>query len=350
MKKFAFTLVELLVVIAIIGVLIALLLPAIQAAREAARRSSCTNNLKQIGLAIHNFNDTQKYLPPCAVFAWRPSIFALLYPYMEQQGLYEKLESDGVFTTPTLCNHTWFFNLSADYKNGFGSVNVYRCPSGNGGQKIKPGQTDSVLAQGPVTDYAVLVVKSDDAQNNGWIYSLASEYYHGVFIGGFRISKVRMSSGTTTDGNQAANVISWRPRDTMGYWSDGASNQLCFAEKHIPNWALTETNYTTTPISFAWNGSYLYTFQTVESPNVGRCVTVHANLIAQNPNISATSDRTKDLTQYAGGTSYALGSSHPGMLNCLGGDGAVKSVNKQTTPSILRALTAVGDGVVASLP
>src|ERR1044072_7326492 len=100
-RKSGFTLVELLVVIAIIGVVVALLLPAVQAAREAARRMQGNNHLKQLGLALHNFHDTNKIFPAAddelaastsltGTGLWKASWPAHILPYIEQQSLYQQ--------------------------------------------------------------------------------------------------------------------------------------------------------------------------------------------------------------------------------------------------------------------
>lgn len=109
-RREAFTLIELLVVIAIIGVLIALLLPAVQAAREAARRSQCTNNLKQIGLAVHNYADvhgrypigrgTRPARPYTITSRYNYSGFSMILPYMEQTPLYSAINFNLTMTVP----------------------------------------------------------------------------------------------------------------------------------------------------------------------------------------------------------------------------------------------------------
>src|SRR5262245_7689042 len=109
-RRGAFTLIELLVVIAIIAILIALLVPAVQKVREAAARTQCINNMKQIGLALHNYHGVNKYFPPactvtnsgasgncCSSGYGFPNISGLYYllPYLEQEGLYRQFDYTG---------------------------------------------------------------------------------------------------------------------------------------------------------------------------------------------------------------------------------------------------------------
>jgi prepilin-type N-terminal cleavage/methylation domain-containing protein/prepilin-type processing-associated H-X9-DG protein len=103
-RRPAFTLIELLVVIAIIGVLLGLLLPAVQKVREAANRTKCANNLRQIGVALHNYYDAKKYFPgnhrPAAITSIRERWFTKILPYLEQDSLYQQYDQTTNWDSP----------------------------------------------------------------------------------------------------------------------------------------------------------------------------------------------------------------------------------------------------------
>jgi prepilin-type N-terminal cleavage/methylation domain-containing protein len=193
----AFTLVELLVVIAIIGILVALLLPAIQAAREAGRRSSCSNNLKQIGLAVHNYMDVIGEVPPggCYVVgatgaSW--SAHARILPYLEQTNLQNLID----------------FNLPYSAQGNVTKTRVptYLCPS----EIKKAPRADGALTHEPVSygfNFGTWFVYDPATQTSG---------------NGALCVNVGVTSGSYNDGMSntllAAEVKRWTP-----YLRDGGT-------------------------------------------------------------------------------------------------------------------------------
>lgn len=128
-RNSGFTLVELLVVIAIIGILVALLLPAVQSAREAARRSQCTNNLKQIGLGVHNYLSSNNDMLPVAHEgeSYKSGLFTFMLPYIEEQAVFDLIqkEKDKAASNPRL--PAW--DPSNDRELRYSKVEAYLCPS-----------------------------------------------------------------------------------------------------------------------------------------------------------------------------------------------------------------------------
>ncbi len=229
MKNRAFTLVELLVVIAIIGVLIGLLIPAVQAAREAARRMQCSNQMKQISIASHNYHDTNHVFPAGAfyvgggsmedVLSWRATWGIALLPFIEQGVLFEMY--DGKYSVLN----------AADSQNrtvAQTKVSIYCCPSdAEPGKRIVP-------AAGPMyggVDYEIATssyraMGGAMLANSGWCEggspSSPYKYWNGIFpaVG-------RFGAGTADD-----RLITQTPIASI---TDGTTHTIAFVEHHQPD-------------------------------------------------------------------------------------------------------------------
>lgn len=208
-----FTLVELLVVIAIIGILIALLLPAVQAAREAARRSQCTNNLKQLGLALHNYHDANTKLPPgwlqkyvgtqLSSTGWGWGSFVL--PFVEQQSLFDIIQPGQGSLWAATAEVAKLAAMQQELK-------AYRCPS----------DIQTVTNSGRLINGQALTVSNYIGNNSSDLSITADD----PEIGGLFVENKSLTFADIIDGT--SNTIALGERDWQFREADG-ERQLSYA-------------------------------------------------------------------------------------------------------------------------
>jgi prepilin-type N-terminal cleavage/methylation domain-containing protein/prepilin-type processing-associated H-X9-DG protein len=325
-REQGFTLVELLVVIAIIGILVALLLPAIQAAREAARRTECINNLKQIGIATHNFHDTYRKLPPLAIdytvsSRYFGTYFAFILPFMEAQAVYNLFDMEAPFANVnSTAPPNWQATKAPECR-----VPAYLCPSRHAKNAVtSTGQQPS--------DYAIPT----------WSTNTGTTEYHAWSS---NASTFQQAIKAARPLNVDATLFLVRSWQTAGMESivDGTSSTFLVGEKHLSRAGLglcggTSTNHRDcTPFAICPgpNHDYGYGEYWWTGPTKGRP-------LAKGPN-----DYSADFRQ-AGESS--LGSWHPGSVNFAMCDGAIKSISVDIDQRLLESLTRCADGEAVSVP
>jgi len=222
-----FTLVELLVVIAIIGVLVALLLPAVQAAREAARRMQCTNNLKQIGLGVHNHHDVRKRVPVTFTSGQGHGTWLMwIMPFLEEGNAI-------ALRTPELS----FFSATHPAGAMESQVSIFLCPSRRAPPQVgKPEVRKSISRSGSLADYAIC--GGDGLCGNTCVKGSSWRYYN--FGPGSANGIGYPSKGD--DGSDVYTLTGTFPEQTVSKFlmprsfkkvTDGLSHTLLAGEKHI---------------------------------------------------------------------------------------------------------------------
>ncbi|MDO5554296.1 MAG: DUF1559 domain-containing protein [Planctomycetia bacterium] len=333
-KELGFTLVELLVVIAIIGILIALLLPAVQAAREAARRMQCTNNLKQIGIALHNYHDVHNNFPVGATVRGSNVIGACnwrvrLLPFMEQTAVFSQLDFSKKHFSTRITNSTTKYAACNPVLLGY-YFPTFCCPSAEEpGNVVISGDTQYLqdYEPGQRIDYVGLSGAYEDPAGR---------------------LRVKASWGIVADHN----MLTINENKSFASFLDGTSNTFVVGEQSakVRIKATDERLWLSSNHGGGWWGGLEFQERTIREA----CIKSPAQNLVGYPigltcvrypiNFVVPSSSALFGVSYLYGSNTILNSNHPGGAQFCSGDGSVRFVSETIEFVSLTQLCTFDDG------